>query len=122
MRELYRDNPSEYNYYYNSSYYNSSLSNYSNQEQEALTSSVYTEDERQFLNPLDSAIASGKLPSVVNSERAINKLMKELGISETVAKLMLLDDRVSLRELLKATSNEAPKYLALAQLPNLNNT
>ena len=116
MRELYQDNPSKYNYYYNSS-----LSNYSNQE--ATTSSGHTQAEILSLNSFDQKIAKGgQLGSVISFNEAINTLMKEKGISETVAKLILLDDIAGLRQHMKETSNLAPKYLEFAQLPNLNNT
>ena len=116
MRELYRDNPSEYNYYYNSG------NNYYNQE--ASASSGYTKAEiLSLLSPLDQKIANGgQLSSVVSFDAAVNTLMKQKGIPETVAKLMLLDDIEGLRQYMKETSNLAPKYLELAQLSNLNNT
>ena len=114
MKILYKDNPSEYNYYYNSG------NNYYNQE--ASTSSGYTKAEILALNPSDQKIVNGELGSVASFKEAVRKLMLAEGVSETVAKLMLHDDIEGLRQYMQETSNSAPKYLALAELSNLNNS
>jgi hypothetical protein len=88
MRELYRDNPSEYNYYYNSS------SNYYHSPEQTSTSSGYTQAEISLLpTELDRKIAEGELPSVAASDEALRTFMRETGIfSEPLARLMLNND------------------------------
>jgi hypothetical protein len=101
MRELYRDDPRAYDYYYNSS----SSSNYS--EEQALTSSVYTKDEISLLSKIDQEANRGVLTSVAASNETLRTFMKETGISsETLARLMLNDDREGLKQYRKETSSQ----------------
>jgi hypothetical protein len=102
MRELYRDNPSEYNYYYNSS------SNYYHSPEQTSTSSGYTQAEISLLpTELDQEIAEGKLPSVAASDEALRTFMRETGIfSEPLARLMLNNDVGGLKQYRKETSSQ----------------
>jgi hypothetical protein len=102
MRELYQDNPSEYDYYYNSP-----QSNYSNSPEQALTSSVYTEDEISLLSKIDQEANRGVLISVAASSEALRTFMRETGISsESLARLMLNNDVDGLKQYRKETSSQ----------------
>ena len=101
MRELYRDDPRAYAYYYNSS----SPSNYS--EEQALTSSAYTKDEISLLSKIDQEANRGVLTSVAASNETLRTFMKETGISsETLARLMLNNDVDGLKQYREETSSQ----------------
>ena len=101
MRELYRDDPRAYAYYYNSS----SASNYS--EEQALTSSAYTKDEISLLSKIDQEANRGVLTSVAASNETLRTFMKETGISsETLARLMLNNDVDGLKQYREETSSQ----------------